>query len=120
MGSNDIVANAKGQTRRRVKRQTVKRRTVKNATKGQTITVIVRRTGEQGLSDNLFCNNLSKLITYITDCYLCRLYWSITDCYLFRLDITPVQPATPVGIIVQIKQLIVVPDRVLCTRYFVL
>ena len=34
--------------------------------------------------------------------------------------ITPVQKATPVGGTVQIKQLIVVPDRVLCTRYFVL
>ena len=34
--------------------------------------------------------------------------------------VTPVQPATPVGGTVQIKQLIVVPDRVLCTRYFVL
>ena len=33
---------------------------------------------------------------------------------------TPVQPATPVGGTVQIKQLIVVRDRVLCTRYFVL
>ena len=33
---------------------------------------------------------------------------------------TPVQPATPVDGTVQIKQLIVVPDRVLCTRYFVL
>ena len=32
----------------------------------------------------------------------------------------PVQPVTPVGDTVQIKQLIVVPDRVLCTRYFVL
>ena len=32
----------------------------------------------------------------------------------------PVQPVTPVGGTVQIKQLIVVPDRVLCTRYFVL
>ena len=38
----------------------------------------------------------------------------------FSADITPVQPATPVGGTVQIKQLIVVPDRVLCTRYFVL
>ena len=34
--------------------------------------------------------------------------------------ITPVQKATPVGGTVQIKQLIVVPDRVLCTRCFVL
>ena len=33
---------------------------------------------------------------------------------------TPVQPVTPVGGTVQIKQLIVVQDRVLCTRYFVL
>ena len=33
---------------------------------------------------------------------------------------TPVQPAIPVGGTVQIKQLIFVPDRVLCTRYFVL
>ena len=33
---------------------------------------------------------------------------------------TPVQKATPVGGTVQIKQLIVVPDRVLCTRDFVL
>ena len=33
---------------------------------------------------------------------------------------TPVQKATPVGGTVQIKQLIVVPDRVLCTRYLVL
>ena len=33
---------------------------------------------------------------------------------------TLVQPVTPVGGTVQIKQLIVVPDRVLCTRYFVL
>ena len=33
---------------------------------------------------------------------------------------TSVQKATPVGGTVQIKQLIVVPDRVLCTRYFVL
>ena len=33
---------------------------------------------------------------------------------------TPVQKATPVGGTVQIKQLIVVPDRVLCTKYFVL
>ena len=35
-------------------------------------------------------------------------------------NLTPEQPATPVGGTVQIKQLIVVPDRVLCTRYFVL
>ena len=33
---------------------------------------------------------------------------------------TPVQPVTPVCATIQIKQLIVVPDRVLCTRYFVL
>ena len=33
---------------------------------------------------------------------------------------TLVQKATPVGGTVQIKQLIVVPDPVLCTRYFVL
>ena len=33
---------------------------------------------------------------------------------------TPVQPATPVGGKVQIKQLIVVPDRVPFTIYFVL
>ena len=50
----------------------------------------------------------------------------IEDCLtavIFRTTLdttTPVQPATPVGGTVQIKQLIVVPDRVLCTRYFIL
>ena len=41
-------------------------------------------------------------------------------CLQPRIQFTRVQKATPVGGTVQIKQLIVVPDRVLCTRDFVL
>ena len=37
---------------------------------------------------------------------------------IMYMYVTPVQPVTQVGGTVQIKQLIVVPDRVLCTSYF--
>ena len=77
--------------------------------------------GESAPSNVLFCG-LSRGGLSIVQQILRRrpIVLIFVPKYMGGLDVTPVQKATPVGGTVQIKQLIVVLDRVLCTRYFVL